>query len=171
VVKPLRHRVRAASGIPDWTYHRVRDTAASLLKTMGVDGNAARRYTDHAQTDDPHERNYTDEDALNEAAEDVAEVWGRYVLLVARGRIWAKVSVHLEGLDIAEGDQRRRTMRDRRRRFHALIRVGGQEWTGWVIKVVRDERNRLRKATPPSSPAVQGAPQRPRLTVVAGGRA
>jgi hypothetical protein len=164
----LQAKIREASGVADYTYHAVRDTAATRLKTIGAPGGAARRYLDHAQTNDAHERAYTALDELAEATEDVAEIWGRYVTLCARRRTWAKVSAHLDALDVAEGDARRRAGRERRREFYGLLQAGGAAWTRWVRSIVAEAR---RKDRPTPAAARERFKGRPRLRVVGGAEA
>ena len=132
----LLRKVRAASGVADFYWHACRDTIATHLKDLRVPGNAIRRYLDHAQTRDAHERSYT-HDEMAMATEDAAEAWGRYVTLVARRRAWARVSAHLDATDVPEGDARREAQRARKRQFCALLQAGGEPWVRWVTGIAR----------------------------------
>lgn len=157
--KKLQEKISDASGVEDFKFHDVRDTIATRLKTLGVPGNAARRFIDHAQTGDVHETVYTSADELEEATEDAAETWGRYVKLVVSRRVWARVRRHLDAADAPEGDARRRAARDRRREFYVAIRTGGATWGRWLRNATHDE--------PLPSPIEEDA-TRPRLKVVGG---
>lgn len=132
----LIRKVRAASGVADFYWHACRDTIATHLKDLRVPGNAVRRYLDHAQTHDAHERSYS-HDEMAMATEDAAEAWGRFVTLVAHARVWAKVAAHLDAGDVPEGDGRREAQRARKREFCALLQAGGAPWTRLVIGIAR----------------------------------
>lgn len=135
---PLQRRLQAASGVEDFFWHAVRHTVATKLSELRVPGNAARRFTDHAQVKDAHE-GYTHDD-LADVTHDAADTWGRYVTLVKNRRVWARVSAHLAALDVPEGDRRREAQRARKREFCALIQGGGEPWARWVRSVARQDK-------------------------------
>ncbi len=133
---PLQKKVQEASGVGDFYWHACRDTIATHMKDLRVPGNAARRFLDHAQTRDAHERSYT-HDELIMVTEDAAETWGRWVKLVASRRIWATVYAHLEVGSLPDDDTRREERRARKREFVKLIQVGGTAWTRYIRDIVR----------------------------------
>lgn len=132
---PLQRKVQVASGVEDFFWHGIRHTVVTKLSELRVPGNAARRFTDHAQVKDAHE-GYT-HDELEDVTHDAAETWGRYVLLIAHRRIWRRVSAHLNAEDVTENDARGEIRRARRREFCNLIQEGGEPWTRWVRRTTR----------------------------------
>lgn len=130
----LQKRIQEASGVSDFFWHAVRHTVATKLSELRVPDNAARRFTDHAPPKDAHQ-GYV-HDSLEDVTHDAADTWGRYVTLVARRRVWAKVADHLDAQDIKEED-RREIQRERRREFCAMIQAGGKQWGRWVGAIAR----------------------------------
>ncbi len=140
--RPLQDKIKAVSGVDKFIFHAARDTAITHLGWLRVPGNAARRFTDHAQVNDAHERSYSSHD-LATVTEDCADTWGRFVLLVAHKLIWTKVDAHLKALDIEDEDERKRAKREREREFCGLIQAGGQSWTRYVRSITRPAEGKI----------------------------
>jgi len=136
----LQAKVRRASGIDDFGWHACRHTVATGLEELRVPGNAARRFTDHAQPRDAHQR-YIHASLEDEAA-DAADTWARYVQLVISRHIWPHVRDYLAAEDIANGE-RSAIRRARKREFCALIQAGGEPWVRWVRGIARPAAGRV----------------------------
>ncbi len=136
---PLQRKIKAASGVEDFGFHAVRHSLVTHLTDLRVPGNAARRFTDHAQISDAHERHYSHSE-LEIVTEQAAETWGRFVKLAARPLVYRAVRAYLDCEDVPEGEERREERGRRNFDYCQAIQRGGKEWITWVRGVARPAR-------------------------------
>lgn len=139
--RSLQDKVKAASGVADFFPHGVRHTVVTTMKDLRLPTDLIDRYTDHSPKRGTG-RSYDHHEAVDEL-HDAADTWGRYVLLVAHRRVWARVAAHLNAEDATEGDARRQAQRARKREFCGLIQTGGEPWSRWLRGVARPEKGRV----------------------------
>lgn len=133
---PLQRRIRAASGVQDFYWHAIRHTVITYMSELRIPAHVADRYTDHA-TPRGAGKAY-DHNDMTDAVHDAADAWGRYLALIVRPRIWAKVKSHLDATAFAAGPDQHDAQRQHKREFCASVQSERRSWNRYIINLVRN---------------------------------
>lgn len=125
-----------ASGVHNWRIHDIRRTMATGLQRLGFRLEVIESVLGHTGGSRAGIVGVYQRHAFEPEKREALDAWGRYVALMGRPHIWAKVRAHLDGVDVAEGEQQA-VRRERNREFCRLIVTGGAAWSRYVAGIAR----------------------------------
>lgn len=125
-----------AAGVHHWRIHDLRRTVATGLQRLGFRLEVIESILGHIGGSRAGIVGVYQRHAFEPEKREALEAWGRYVALLGRPYIWAKVRAHLDANDVAEGE-RQAARRERDREFCRLIAAGGAAWPRYIAGIAR----------------------------------
>ena len=125
-----------ASGVDGWRIHDLRRTVATGLQRLGFRLEVIESVLGHIGGSRAGIVGVYQRHAFEPEKREALDAWGRYVALLGRPRIWAKVRAYLDAGDVAEGE-RQAVRRERDREFCRMVTAGGAVWSKYVAGIAR----------------------------------